>query len=251
MLKDFKDGISAYTEAFSIISRQKLWGYVMVPGFLSIAYGIVVVLLSQLFSGNITDLVAARYPWEWGADLVRRLAGFISTVIIFAGALMAYKYVILVLVAPFMSPLSEKVESYLRGGEKASVPFSVSRMTRELIRGLRVSLRNIIRELLLTLILLIVGAIPVLGLLSAPAIFAVQSYYAGFGNMDYTMERHLNVRRSVEFVRDYKGLAVGNGLVFLLLLLIPFLGLFLAPSLATVAGTVETVKRLDYEEGLL
>lgn len=248
MIRDFKDGFTAYSEAFSIIRTRKLWGYVMVPGLLSIGFGIIVVVLAQIFSGNISDFIVSKYPWEWGADLVRRLSGFFTTIVIIAGALMAYKYVILILVAPFMSPLSEKVENYLRGADKASVPFNPARMVREIARGIRVSLRNIIRELLLTLLLLIVAGIPLIGLLSAPAIFAVQSYYAGFGNMDYTLERHMTVKQSVLFVRDYKGLALGNGVVFLLLLMIPVAGLFLASSLATVAGTIETVRRLEYEE---
>ena len=246
-LRDFKDGINAYSEALKVIRERKLWGYMLVPGLLSLGFGILIALLAQAFAGGVSDFVGARYPWEVGAALVRRLSGFIGGVLVWAGAFFTYKYVILILVAPFMSPLSEKVEAYIKNTPQVAGGFQVTRFMKELARGVRISIRNIVRELAFTLLLLIIGGIPVIGLLSAPGLFAVQAYYAGFGNMDFTLERHMGVRASAEFVRDYRGLAIANGTVFLLLLMIPIAGLFLAPSLATVAGTIESVERLEYE----
>lgn len=112
------------------------------------------------------------------------------------------------------------------------------------------SLRNLTREILWTLGLLIVGFIPIVGMISGPAILLVQAYFAGFGNMDYTLERHFGVRDSASFVKDYRGLAIANGGVFMVLLMVPVLGLFVAPSLATVAGALETVERLEREKVL-
>jgi CysZ protein len=146
-----------------------------------------------------------------------------------------------------MSPLSEKIENYVKGDAVSAGGFQLTRAIKEMIRGIRISVRNIIREILYTLLLLCAGLIPLVGLFSSIAIFGIQAYYAGFGNLDYTLERHYGVRESAEFVRDYRGLAVANGTVFLLLLMIPFIGLFLAPSLATISGALETVERLEQE----
>jgi CysZ protein len=55
----------------------------------------------------------------------------------------------------------------------------------------------------------------------------VQSYYAGFGNMDYTLERYCNYSDTTKFVRNNKGTAVGNGFIFHLLLAIPIFGIML------------------------
>jgi CysZ protein len=144
-----------------------------------------------------------------------------------------------------MSPLSERVEAYLTGIENYT-RFSIGRMFKEIFRGIRLTVRNLIRELLLSLVVLIVtGIFPLIAIFSGPAVFAIQSYYAGFGNMDFTLERHYGVKGSVAFVRNHKGLAVGNGIPFLLMLMIPVVGVFLAPGLSTVAATLETVPRID------
>ncbi len=246
VISDFRDGIESYAEAFRLIKSKRLWGYVMLPGLLSILFGGGIFFLAWHYSGGIENFLKSNYPFEFGKNTFATVAQYAGWIIVAGLAYISYKYIILILVAPFMSPLSENIEAHLLG-RKSNVRFSLVRAGRELWRGMRVSLRNLLRELIYTVILLFFGLIPILGLLSAPAIFAVQAYFVGFGNMDYTLERHMGVKESADFVGDYKGLAIANGSIFLLLLMIPVLGLFLAPSFATVAGAVETVQRLKHE----
>ena len=248
-LRDFRDAVDAYGQAFRLIRELRLWTYIMIPGLLSIVYGIALAALAWRTSRPIADWIINGYPFDWGSAAVVTIAGYVSWLIAGTLGIILYKYVILILVAPFMSPLSEKIENHMKGNS-SSASFNVGRMAGEMIRGVRVSLRNILRELFFTFLLFIISFIPLVGVISAPAIFIVQSYYAGFGNMDYTLERHMGVRQSALFVRDYKGLAVGNGMLFLLILMVPVLGLFFAPGLATVAGAVETIERLEFEGGL-
>ena len=96
-------------------------------------------------------------------------------------------------------------------------------------------------ELLLTIPILLIGFIPIIGFISTPLLFLVQSYYAGFGNMDYTLERHLSYRQSVQFVKNHKGIALGNGMVFMVILLIPILGIILVLPLSVTAASSETI----------
>jgi CysZ protein len=245
-LSEFKDGINAYFEAVVIIRRHGLWIYLMIPGMISLLFGGLVAYGAFALSGEIGAAISNWYPWEFGARFIGKIAAFLGAALIWAGALFTYKYIVLILVAPFMSPLSERVERLIthRSGENSGC--SPVRAMRELVRGIRVSLRNILRELLLTLIVLVIsGLLPFLAIFGGPVIFAIQAYYAGFGNMDFTLERHLGVRGSVRFVRNHKGLAIGNGAVFVLLLMIPVVGLFLAPGLSTVASTIRTIEHLE------
>jgi CysZ protein len=246
LLGDFKDGIEAYSRAFRLIRELRLWFYIIVPGILSLIYGTGLFFLARGLGPDMAAWLVDIYPYEWGRDFIGSATIYVAWASIAVLGLILYKYFILILVAPFMSPLSERIESHLLG-ERDSTRFSIGRVLREIVRGIRVSLRNILREIFFTLVLFIIGFIPIIGVVSAPAIFILQSYYAGFGNMDYTLERHMGVRSSVRFVRSYKGLAMGNGAVFLALLMVPVAGLFMAPGLATVASALETVDRLEYE----
>ena len=90
---------------------------------------------------------------------------------------------------------------------------------------------------------LLLGLIPLVGFLSPVFLFTTQAFYAGFGNLDYTLERHFSVVESSRFVRKYRFLAIGNGAVFMLLLMTG-IGFLIAPPLATVAATFESVERL-------
>ncbi|MDV7397994.1 EI24 domain-containing protein, partial [Arthrospira platensis SPKY1] len=101
-----------------------------------------------------------------------------------------FRHLVMALSSPFMSFLSETVEHRL-GGVRQAQPFTLGRAVRELRRGLHISLRNILRELFYTLLLFLLGlALPVLSPLLPFALFAVQAFYEGFGNMDFTLERH-------------------------------------------------------------
>ena len=100
-------------------------------------------------------------------------------------------------------------------------------------------------ELLLTIPIILIGFIPVIGIISSVLLFLAQSYYAGFGNMDYTLERHFKYRESIEFVKRNRGLAIGNGIVFMLVLLIPIVGIILVLPLSVTAASTETLTVLN------
>ena len=65
--------------------------------------------------------------------------------------------------------------------------------------------------------------------------------------MDYTLERYLSYKQSSIFVKKNKGLAAGNGLLFILMLFIPIAGITLTLPISTVAATIETLKKLEKE----
>lgn len=116
----------------------------------------------------------------------------------------------------------------------------------DLARGLRIALRNIFRELGATMLLLLLGLAPIFAPFSAILIFIIQSYYAGFSNLDFALERHYRFRESVKFVQNNRMLAIGNGAVFMFLLY-TFIGLLVALPLGTVAATIAATKRVKVD----
>ena len=185
------------------------------------------------------------YPESWwGHDAITGALGYISFAGLLGVTLIVFKYIALIVSAPFLGPLSEKIESLATG--QPAPKFNLKDMTTDMMRAVRISLRNVVRELFWTILFFIVLnlLIPVVGsILYAVAAFMLQAYYAGFGDMDPALERRrYGVRQRVAYVRSHKGLALGNGIVFVLLMLIPVLGWFLAPALGTAAATLDVVK---------
>ena len=243
MLGGIIEGITSYAKAFSLISKLKLWKHVMVPALLSFVFGGSILFGAYSFSDNIGGWLVSWYPWERGLSLLTKVATVFGGLLSGVLGLMLYKYVILILVSPFMTPLSQKVEEHLTG-KSFDAPFSPGKAVKDIVRGIRVSLRNISKELFFVAILFLLGLIPLLSLFTTALIFLVQAYYVGFGNIDYTLELHFDVKQSRQFVKRNRGFAIGNGVVFLGLLMIG-IGFIIGPPLATVAGTVGAVRRLD------
>ncbi len=237
MISDFLFGFQAYFRAFRFIALHRLWSYAIIPGLISILIGAGIISVFYFSFDNISFWLSDVYPFEFGKAILTKFAAFVASVLGAAGSLFLYKYLIVVIASPFMSLLSEKVEFILNPLHEEK-SFNLARAIKELVRGLSIAIRNIVRELLFTLGLIIIGFFPVVGVISVPMIFLIQAYYAGFGNMDFYYERFYNIKETVREVRKNQFVAIGNGTFFLLLLMIPVVGLFLAPSLGCVAATL-------------
>ncbi len=244
MIKDFLDGISSYLAAIRHVSRFRMWGYIILPGVFCVLIGMAVFGAAWGFSDEIGGLIDNLWRWDWGKEVAETAAQVFGGLLVLFLGLIIFKQLIMVLLAPFMSILSEKVENQLAGNSNGGTKLSLRQVVSDILRGLRIALRNILRELLLTLFLLLLGLIPVFSIFTTALIFLLQAYYVGFGNMDYTLERHFRYRDSVRFVKRNRGLAIGNGVVFLLMLF-SFVGFLFALPLGTVAATIETAKRLE------
>jgi CysZ protein len=161
-----------------------------------------------------------------------------------AFTLLVFRYIIMAIASPFMSLLSERLEQKLYPN-RPGTPFSIGKMLSDLVRGVRIAIRNVVREIFLTLLLLLLGVIiPPLGVAVPILIILLQAYYAGFGNFDFTLERRFPVRESVRFMHDHRFYAIGNGLVFVFLLM-TVVGFLFALPLGTAAGAVVVLEKLE------
>ena len=246
MISGILDGLKSYGDGFKIIVKYRLWGYFLAPALISILLGAAIFGTAWGIADDIGGWLLSYYPWEWGSGTLLKIANVFGGLFVGAFGLILFKQLVIALSSPFMSLMSEQIEKNMMGVPQQS--FKVSKMLRDLVRGIRIALRNISRELFFTLILFLLGLIPVFSPFTTVAIFMVQAYYAGFGSMDFTLERHTNVRQSVRFVRRHKGLALGNGAVFILILMTVIGFLFVLP-LSTAAAASETLKRLEVPGG--
>lgn len=248
MIQDIYRGLQVYTGAYGLISKLKLWKYFVIPVIISVVVFAMIFVSAYGLSDNLGEWMAGIWIWETGKATFTAISTFIAGIVIFAIGLILYKHIIMALSSPFMSPVSEKIEAYFTG--KPAKNYVSTNFSKQLVRGIRIGLRNLSKELLYTLPILILKLIPVVNIFSTVLLFLVQAYYAGFANMDYTLERHFKYKESVAFIRQHRGLAIGNGIGFLLLLLIPVIGVILVLPLSVTSASVIAVDLLfdDDEE---
>lgn len=242
MIPSIINAIKAYFNAFAIIKKLNLWKYFLIPVIISGVTGLIIGSLTYFLADDLGYYIAKLWPWEFGKETFTTIGNFLSGVAIFAIGLILYKHIVLALSSPFMSPVSQKIEEHFYGKQHQH---KISTFSESLARGIRISIRNLGRELILTIPILILGFIPLISVFSSVLLFLTQSYYAGFGNIDYTLERHYTYKESIAFVRNNRGLAIGNGIVFMLFLLIPIVGVILVLPFSVTAATTETMKKIQ------
>lgn len=232
-------------QALILLFRLRLWKYFAIPILIALLTAVAIVSLAWGLSGMVGGLIAEAWIWEWGASTIRSLAQLIGGLIVAALGLVVYKHIVLALASPFISSVSEKIEAHLYPGPHQ---YRDTTNASQLVRGIKINLRNLCWEIGLTITLLLIGLIPVVGIISAALIFLIQAYYAGFGSMDCTLERHYGFRESVRFVKNNRGAAIGNGIIFTLLLFIPFIGIILVLPVSVTAASVSTLNLINGAE---
>jgi len=255
----FRLGLNCYTQALSFMLRNKLGWYFIFP----LVFNLILFLVGFFSISALGDQVITWLndgmnieAWDfWGSGFViGALKGFIWIVIrILFFLLYAYLggYIIIILMSPVFAFLSEETERIITG---ESVPFNLVHFGHDIVRGVLLAMRNLAFELLITLLLFIVSFIPVVGYFTAIALFLVSAYFYGFSFLDYTLERRrFKIASSVQFMRRNKGLAIGNGFVFSLVLLIPYIGVMLAgfvSLISVVAATMAANTAIENDQAL-
>lgn len=251
---DIQIGLNAYPKAVKFIREHHLRRYYVIPIVMNI-------LLFVIGIGTVNDLSefavqsfenwAHPDHWEfWGAEFLAATIGFLIWLIlkILFFFLFAFLggYIVLIFMSPVLAYISEITESKLT---QTAYPFKWTQLLTDALRGIRIAIRNFFLETMAMIVLFFMSFIPLVGLITAPLLFFISAYFYGFSFMDYTCERRrLKFNESVVYIRNNKGLAIGNGLLFAGALLIPFIGVSLAGILAIVSTVAATISILEKEE---
>jgi CysZ protein len=237
-IKDFYTGLVSYADAWQLIKKHQLWQFFIIPGILNLLLSIAVMYTAWVYSADITDWAilklnawdfSIRYPW-----MIRYVVRILLYIFLFTLYLKTYKYMVMILLAPALAYMAERTQELATGARQN---FQMGVFIKNIIRGLAMSLRNMLVEIPLTILLFVLSFIPVIGLGATAALFYVESYFWGLAMVDYRNElQGMGVRQSIKTIRAHQGLAVANGAVFVLMLAIPVVGLMVAPALSVVAA---------------
>ena len=126
-----------------------------------LGFGILRVIWS--YSDNIGGWLSGFYKWEFGRSVFESAIDYIAGGLLTILAFLVYKYIVMVIVSPFMSLLSEEIERKMSNNTNEST-FSIKTFISDLIRGLRIAIGNLIKELGLTAAVLLIGLFPVVTL---------------------------------------------------------------------------------------
>ncbi len=247
---NLSNSLSDYGKAMTFIGRHRLGIYFLYPLILNIAlfsFGILAVgALSDMATNWAIEIIGGWFPSlanelnqfiYWFLWVVFKILYFIAFALI-SGS------VILALLSPVFAFLSERVEKLSTG---ADYPFIFRKFVKEAIRGLMLAIRNGVLQTIAMIVLFFIGLIPFIGLAAPFLLLLVAAYFYGFSFMDYYNERRgYNIGTSVRYMQQNRATAVGNGLPYALLLLIPLVGGLIASFfsiVSVVAGTLTMIRK--------
>ena len=146
---------------------------------------------------------------------------------------------VLILMSPILAIVSEKAERVLEGND---YPFTFKQLLIDIVRGIRISIRNFAFEMLFIVLLFGLSFVPLVGLGTSPILVIVSAYYYGFSFIDYNLERKkYSVSDSVNYMKKNRGLVIGNGILFALILAIPIIGIALSSFAAIISAVAATI----------
>ena len=164
MIKNILSGISAYASAFSLLFKLKLWNYFIVPSVISLITTVSIGFTAYTFSDSIGYILAKMWMWDWGKETITIITSILGGIFVIVIGLILYKYIILALSAPFMSAVSEKIEIHVNG----ELPNNYRNTTfkEQLWRGIRINIRNLGKEIVLTIPILLLKLFPFVNIFS-------------------------------------------------------------------------------------
>jgi uncharacterized protein involved in cysteine biosynthesis len=250
-------GFKAVFQSFTFIAQHRLWPYYIYPILIDVVLS--ASFLALLF--QYTDEIAAacsewlgvsthqsaQYQPLW--SMLTKAANYSIEILIWVCSLVIYfilrKNLLILCSSPIMSLLSDRVSEIHKGQKTA---FNGPQFVRGIWRSSLLSLRNVIVELLASVIIFF--ATFFIGLLGGPLAFIalpllsavgfmISSYYFGTSLVDYALERQqMSMGQTIKYNRENRMAVIGIGAAFHVLLWIPVIGISLSVVLGTTGATL-------------
>lgn len=247
MLREIVLAIQSYFTAHKFISENKLWRWIIVPGIIYLILFLGGITLFWITANNAVQLLLAETGLKAWLDNMRE--GWLTFFVIMGQLIIwliflflyfsIFKFIFLIIGSPLFAYLSEKSESLISGKD---YPISLVQILKDSWRAIKLSFRNFFWQAFFLITVFIISFVPVVGWIAPLIAFMIECYYFGFAMLDYSFERHKTKSAvSISFISKHKGLAIGNGMMFFAMHLVPVIGWLLAPSYAVIAATLSLI----------
>ena len=206
MWQDVIKSIGYYGMAVGYFFKFRLFKYLILLLILLILFAFPVVIfdfLINFIAGLIPYFNVQKYT-ILTVNIVASISGFF----------------LLLILSPVFSLVSEEVGKRLHG---QTYNFSPVQLVKDIVRGIKISLRNMFYQYLgiaiISIVLYFLPEMKIIHLTGNTLIVLITAYFYGFSILDYAMENYrMPYRDSVQFVRDNPGLAIGLGSVYYLMI---------------------------------
>ncbi|WP_295127891.1 EI24 domain-containing protein [uncultured Chitinophaga sp.] len=242
--REFLGALQSYGKAHQFINKHRLWKWIIIPGVIYCLLFLLGVKFVWVYSGDFAEYLFNLLPLKmWIAELENSwinffflLLGFAIRIIFLLLYFSYFKYLFLIVGSPIFAYLSEKTEAII---QHKDFPFNWKQLLEDIVRGVKLSFRNLVYQTMYMLLILLLAFIPVIGWITPLIALIVECYYFGFSMMDYSFERRRwTMKQSINYIPQHKGMAIGNGLVFYIMMFVPIIGWIVAPCYAVIAATI-------------
>ncbi len=247
--------LSYYTKAIHFLFSKGLGWFMVFP----IIITILVFIGGFSLTNWATDAVYAilndwvgEMSWlpdwaSWIRDAIYWLVWLILRVMLYFVLAFVGGSIILLLMAPILTWLSEKVAAKMG---KDVPEFNLVQFMRDLTRAAGLAIKNGVIQLGLSIGCFILGFVPVIGLAAPFLLFGINAYFYGYNFMDYTLERRkLSARESNSFVWTNRFQSIGLGSPYALWILVPVIGPVTYGFVAVFATVAATLSLEDQPTG--
>jgi CysZ protein len=212
-IQNFRLTLFSFYKAIRLIIAHQLGWYILIPAILMLfVYQLGATI--QQHQPEIALKTMNDISWYFIQLLFEITIGFFF--------MRSAKYLVVILLSPMIAQLSQKTAFILTG--EVTV-FTMRQLIHDVERGIRIVLRNLMWEYLIFALIYIFARIGWSNVHESPLIyliFIVGFFYYGFSFLDYTNERlKRNMEESILFARKNRGLAIGIGMIYSLMIWVP------------------------------
>lgn len=223
-------------QAPDFIQENKLWNGYFKHKWVATLTIIIAIIISYTFFTEVTKLFTSAPATQNVAQNAMAFfsgIGAITSNMFLSGGL---KYLILIILEVFIFHITVKTYEIL-SGEEQELTFKM--FVDAEVRMIKVAIRCLIYEFILSLIAGIILGILGLGAIKIIVIFLIQAYFFGLAFIDnYNEAFKIKIKESFGIAFQNLGATVLIGVVGYILIFIPLIGVILAPFICAVSTTL-------------
>lgn len=208
--------------------------------------GLIISLLFYLFLGglNYTSGIITlieKIPWigSFLEGVFSSLFTWIENI-----SFSVYQFTIITLLSPVNTILSQRVEMQETG---KTFEISFAKIMRDFLRLIGIVFAWAVLYGAFYLVWILIAKMLGISFLNPFVSVIIMAFFTGFNFYDHSLERHdISIIKSWKYAFRRPLHMITTGLIFTILLVIPFVGIIIAPIFSTIVATVVFFKEKEY-----